>query len=248
MSTAVGYAPGVDAHEVDGDLGRELGAAGGAADLLAAEAGAADRALDGASAEAVLEWAVGRFGDGLVVTTSFQDCVLVDLAVAAQADVRVVFLDTGFHFPETIAYLHRIERRYGLNLEIVESGLPADEHPCGSERCCELRKVEPLARVLAARDAWVTGLKRVDTPERHDAAVVAYDPGRGVVKVNPIASWTEDDVEAYVVERDLPRHPLNSLGYFSIGCAPTTRPVERGENPRDGRWAGTGKTECGLHL
>ncbi len=248
MSVAVGYAPGVGAQQVGGDRWRDVDAARGPSELLDEEARAADRELDGAPAGVILEWALERFGGGLVVTSSFQDCVLVDLAVAARPDIRVVFLDTGFHFPETIAYLRRIERRYGLDLQIVESGLAPDEHPCGTPRCCELRKVEPLARVLEDYEAWVTGLKRVDTPERLEAPVVAYDPVKGVVKVNPIASWTEDDVEDYVVARDLPRHPLNSLGYFSIGCAPTTRPVEQGENPRDARWSGTDKSECGLHL
>ncbi len=216
--------------------------------MLAAEAEAADRSLAGASAREVVSWAVGRFGDGLVVTTSFQDCVLVDLVCSVRRDAAFVFLDTGFNFPETLAYLRAVERRYDLHLEIVQSGLSPDEHPCGTPRCCELRKVAPLARVLEGRSAWVTGLKRVDTPERRDASVVAFDESRRVVKVNPLATWTEDDVDAYVVAHDLPAHPLNALGYLSIGCAPTTRPIEAGEDPRAGRWSGTTKTECGLHL
>jgi phosphoadenosine phosphosulfate reductase len=218
-----------------------------AVDLLA-EIEVADRRLDGAHPLDVLGWAVDRFGDELVVTSSFQDCVLVDLAARAEPKVHVVFLDTGFHFPETLAYLRRIERRYDLNLEVVQPGLADDEFPCGSPRCCELRKVAPLNRVLATKSAWVTGVKRVDTPERADAPVVAWDPAKQIVKVNPLVAWTEDDVEAYVVERGLPRHPLNAVGYLSIGCAPTTRPVAEGEDPRAGRWPDSAKTECGLHI
>jgi phosphoadenosine phosphosulfate reductase len=108
--------------------------------------------------------------------------------------------------------------------------------------------VVPLAKALRGHSAWITGLKRVDTPERSDAPVIAWDPTRNMVKVNPVAAWDDDDVDAYVADHDLPRHPLNYVGYVSIGCAPTTVPVPEGRHPREGRWAGTGKTECGLHV
>lgn len=212
------------------------------------ELAAASATLDGADPTETIAWAFERFGDGTVLTSSFQDCVLVDLAATVRPGLSVVFLDTGFHFPETLAYLHRVERVLGVEVELVTSGLAPDEHPCGTARCCELRKVAPLRNVLAGRAAWLTGVKRVDTPERADAPVVAFDTGKGVVKVNPLAAWTEDDVEAYVERRGLPRHPLNYVGYASIGCAPTTRPVAEGEDPRAGRWSGSDKTECGLHL
>ncbi len=215
---------------------------------LAAEIREVGERLEGAEPAEVLSWAVERFGDGLVLASSFQDCVLVDLAVAVEPRIRVVFLDTGFHFPETLAYLRRIERRYGLNLLVVEPELPPDVAPCGTPGCCQLRKVEPLSRALAGAKAWVTGLKRVDTPERANAPVVGWDGTKRLVKVNPIAAWTEDDVERYVVDRGLPRHPLSYLGYASIGCAPTTSPVAEGDDPRAGRWRGSDKTECGLHL
>lgn len=204
--------------------------------------------LDGASATTVLDWAVGRFGDGLVLASSFQDCVLVDLATRAAPSIRVIFLDTGFHFPETLAYLRRVEQRYDLNLDVRRPEVALDVVPCGAAGCCQLRKVGPLNAALEGASAWVTGVKRVDTPERADAPVVAFDDARGLVKVNPIVAWSEDDVERYVNEHELMRHPLSFVGYASIGCAPTTRPVADGEELRAGRWPGSDKTECGLHL
>lgn len=209
---------------------------------------AADAALEGAEPEEILTWAYDRFGDDVVLTSSFQDCVLVDLAAKVRPGVRVVFLDTGFHFPETLAYLRRVQKVLGIEVDVVTSGLGEDQHPCGTERCCELRKVRPLRGVLAGRAAWVTGVKRVDTPERAGARAISWDAGKGVVKVNPIVAWSEDDVAAYIEANSLPRHPLTYVGYVSIGCAPTTRPVADGTDPRSGRWAGTDKTECGLHL
>ena len=201
-----------------------------------------------APAGKVLGWAVERFGRNLSVACSFQDCVIIDLAVRADPDIDVIFLDTGFHFPETLAFVEQVRRRYDLNLHVMTPGPEADAWPCGTDRCCELRKVEPLDRALSGRDAWITGLKRCDTPLRTDAPIVSWDPMRNLVKVNPLATWTDDDVAHYVADHDLPTHPLASKGYLSIGCAPTTQPVAPGEDPRSGRWAGSGKTECGLHV
>lgn len=220
---------------------------GEALDAFLAEIDAADAALGGSAPEAVLSWTYERFGDEVVVTSSFQDWVLADLAARVRPGLRVVFLDTGFHFPETLAYLHRAERVLGIEVDLVTSGLPDDEHPCGSARCCELRKVAPLRRVLSGSAAWVTGVKRVDTPERAAARAISFDAAKGIVKVNPIVAWSEEDVEAYVEANSLPRHPLTYVGYASIGCAPTTEPVAEGADPRSGRWAGSDKTECGLH-
>ena len=203
--------------------------------------------LEGASPQRVIGWAYERFGEATVLTSSFQDAVLIDLAAQVRRPLSVVFLDTGFHFPETLAYMETVARKLDVHVEVVTSGLAPDVLPCGADGCCRARKVEPLAGVLAGGAAWLTGVKRVDTPERSRAATVGFDAAKGVVKVNPIVGWTEADVEAYVESRELPRHPLNAKGYYSIGCAPTTRPVAAGENPRAGRWGGT-KTECGLHL
>lgn len=217
------------------------------AEGLLEELAAADALLEGSSPQRVITWAYDRFGERTVLTSSFQDAVLVDLVAQVHRPLTVVFLDTGFHFPETLAYLAEVSEALEVEVELVDSGLPADVLPCGADGCCRARKVGPLNRVLADKAAWLTGVKRVDTPERAEAATVAWDAGKGVVKVNPIVGWTEADVEAYVASRRLPRHPLNAKGYHSIGCAPTTRPVAAGENPRAGRWGGT-KTECGLHL
>jgi len=201
-----------------------------------------------APAGKVLGWAVERFGSALTLACSFQDAVLIDLAVAVEPTIEVVFLDTGSHFPETLAYVEALRARYDLNLTVTRPGPEAEAWPCGSARCCEFRKVEPLNRALDGKDAWITGLKRVDAPTRVATPIVAWDDARGLVKINPLATWTDDDVAHYQADHDLPTHPLLSRGYLSIGCAPTTRPVAPGEDPRAGRWAGTGKVECGLHL
>lgn len=214
---------------------------------LAAELAAADAALSGAPAEEAIAWAYERFGDGVLLTSSFQDCVLVHLATSVRSPLEVVFLDTGFHFPETLEYLVEVQDRFDLEVVVLDTGLPPTESPCGSPDCCARRKVEPLEAALAGRSAWLTGVKRVDTPERAAAPVVGFDQAKGVVKVNPLAAWSEADVETYAAANDLPRHPLNARGYRSIGCAPTTRAVAPGEDPRAGRFDGT-KTECGLHL
>lgn len=208
----------------------------------------AARELDEKNALEIISWAVDRFGGDLVMASSFQDAVLIDLCVKVDPKMLTVFLDTHFHFPETLAYMRRIKSLYDLNLEVLEPDIPDDVSPCGSAECCALRKVAPLNAMLETKAAWITGLKRVDTPERKDAPVVSYDETKDIVKINPMASWTDDDVEAYVEEHGLSRHPLNYVGYISIGCAPTTRPVTPGEDPRAGRWPDSDKTECGLHI
>ena len=215
---------------------------------LKSELSEINSSFENSSAENILSWAGNRFADGLVITSSFQDCVLVDIAYKALGNARIVFLDTGFHFPETIAYMKRIEKKYSRNVEIVTSGLADDVSPCGSSDCCQLRKVLPLLNVLKTATAWVTGIKRVDTPERLNAPIVSYDDAKGIVKINPLAAWTDEDVATYEEKWELPRHPLTFVGYKSIGCAPTTRPTQDGESPRDGRWPGMNKTECGLHI
>ncbi len=207
----------------------------------------ANERLEHAPAGKVIEWAVDRFGPALSLASSFQDVVIIELAVAVAPHIEVVFLDTGAHFTETLEFVDAVRRRYRLNLTVTQPPPEADAWPCGSERCCELRKVWPLRNALAGQDAWLTGVKRVDAPTRSDAPIVAYDESFGLVKVNPLATWTDEDIAGYEKDHDLPRHPLIDQGYLSIGCAPTTRPVRDGEDPRAGRWSGSGKTECGLH-
>jgi phosphoadenosine phosphosulfate reductase len=205
-------------------------------------------AFESAPAGAVIEWAVERFGPKLALSCSFQDAVVVDLAVRVAPDIEVIFLDTGSHFPETLEYVETIRDRYDLNLTVTQPAEGAEQWPCGTAQCCEFRKVRPLQLALADKDAWMTGLKRSDAPTRRDAPIVAFDENWDMVKINPLATWTELDVAGYARDHAIPEHPLVAKGYLSIGCAPTTRPVAEGEDPRAGRWSGSDKVECGLHL
>ncbi len=204
--------------------------------------------LESAPPQRIVAWAIGWFGSGVSLAASFQDCVLIDMATRIDPSIEVVFLDTGFHFPETLRYVEEVRGRYELNLRVVHPGPDARGHPCGTERCCETRKVLPLQRVLRGKQAWMSGLRRVETAQRSGSPIVDFDWKRNVVKVNPLATWTDDDVADYIADNGLPVHPLSARGYASIGCAPTTRPVKHGENPRAGRWSGEEKTECGLHI
>ena len=126
------------------------------------------------------------------------------VAVAVESSIEVLFLDTGFHFPETLAFVEEVRQRYDLNLRVLTPGPEADAWPCGTERCCELRKVVPLDAAVAGRGAWITGLKRVDATTRVEAPIVSWDEARGLVKVNPLATWTDDDIAAYLADHDLP--------------------------------------------
>jgi len=204
--------------------------------------------FESAPASAVIRWAVDTFGDSVVLAASFEDIVLIDLVTKVVPAVEVVFLDTGAHFPETLSFVDDVRGRYRLNLTVTKPGLEAAAHPCGTEQCCQFRKVEPLHRALAGKRAWLTSLKRSDGPTRADAPIVSWDPSFGLVKVNPLATWTDRDIASYLADHGLPVHPLVPRGYRSIGCAPTTRPVSEGEDPRAGRWAGLDKSECGLHV
>ena len=205
-------------------------------------------AFESAPAGLIVAWAVERFGPKLALSCSFQEAVLVDIAVAVDPTLEVVFLDTGSHFPETLEFVEQIRARYDLDLTVVEPVAGAEDHPCGTAQCCEFRKVRPLRQALSGKDAWMTGLKRSDAPTRRRAPIVTYDESWGMVKVNPLANWTHLDLVGYAEDHGIPQHPLRSQGYVSIGCAPTTRPVAEGEDLRAGRWADSDKVECGLHL
>lgn len=230
------------------------------AGLLAVGAARAAQALaEGgvvAEARAALEWAREAFGEEVVVASSMGDEVLVHLAAQAAPGIDVLFLDTGYHFAETLGTRDAVAATLDVQVRTVLPLLTLAEqdaqygerlHERDPNQCCALRKVEPLERGLAPYTAWVTGMRRVDAPTRRDIDVVGWDAKRGKVKLNPIASWTDDDVAAYAAEHGVLMNPLRQLGYPSIGCAPCTRPVAAGEDPRAGRWAGTDKTECGLH-
>ena len=209
---------------------------------------AVSASLERMPATAAIEWAAERFGDGLVLASSFQDCVLIDLAAQVAPDLEVVFLDTQYHFAETLWYVDTVRRRYDLRLRVVEPDIdPDDRWMDDPDACCAARKVVPMAKALAGREAWMTGLRRDEAPTRARTPIVGYDVGRGMVKVNPLATWTAVDVEHYAESRGLPEHPLREKGYASIGCWPCTRPVAEGEDARAGRWSGLDKLECGLH-
>jgi phosphoadenosine phosphosulfate reductase len=205
-------------------------------------------AFETAPAGLIVAWAVERFGSRLAMASSFQEAVLIDIAVQVDPSIEVIFLDTGSHFPETLEYVETIRARYNLNLTVTKPVAGAEQWPCGTAQCCEFRKVRPLKQALAGKEAWVTGLKRVDAPTRRSAPIVTYDDNWGMVKINPLATWTEQDIAGYGADHGIPRHPLQAQGYLSIGCAPTTRPVQIGEDPRAGRWSDSDKVECGLHV
>lgn len=199
----------------------------------------------------VLRWTYATFGtDGVVATVSFEDAVLPHLVHLADPDAEVVLLDTQYLFAETEWFVTELQRRFGLKVRVVRPAgdvEPDNRWQHDVAGCCHVRKVEPLARALEGSAAWVTGIRRADGPTRADAPVAAFDPVREIVKVNPLAAWTDDDMAAWITAHDLPVHPLIERGYSSIGCWPCTRPVAPGEDRRAGRWAGSDKTECGLH-
>jgi phosphoadenosine phosphosulfate reductase len=220
---------------------------------LAEQAGAD---LEGAHPADVLAWAGATFGRDLVLASSMGDEVLVHLASRAVPGIDVIFLDTGYHFAETIGTRDAFAETTDIHLRTI---LPlrtvaeqdAEHGPRLHERdpnlCCALRKVEPLERGLTPYTAWVTGMRREDAPTRTDITVVGWDARRGKVKLNPLAAWTQADLDAYATAHQVLLNPLRQIGYASIGCAPCTRPVAPGEDPRAGRWSGQDKTECGLH-
>ena len=216
----------------------------------------AAEALENATAEEILTWAVTTFGDGLVVTSSMQDAVVPHLASRVRPGIKVLFLDTGYHFAETIGMRDAVDSVYDVEVVNVvpQQTVAEQDAEYGAELfsrdpdlCCALRKVEPLQDALRPYTAWATGLRRAESPTRANAKAVEWDADRRRVKVNPIVTWSDDDVERYIEEHGLLVNPLRDDGYPSIGCAPCTRRVAPGEDPRAGRWAGQNKSECGLH-
>ena len=201
-------------------------------------------------AEDVFAWAEQAFGRDLVVLTAMtSDVVLVDLVARRAPSAEVVFLDTGQHFPETLAFLDLIRERYAdVRISVEGAGLEKnDMWSTDPNGCCHLRKVVPMENALAGHAGWVSGMRRVDAITRTEVPVVQRDK-RGLVKINPLATWTDDDLATYVTLHEVPQHPLLAQGYVSIGCAPCTRKLEPGQHPREARWAGQGKVECGLHV
>jgi phosphoadenosine phosphosulfate reductase len=201
--------------------------------------------FEDASAEEILRWAVETFFPDITVACSMQDAVVVDLAWRVEPRIEVFFLETGFHFPETLATAERLRERYSRPVVALTPAPGAAVYSAdGIEACCRDRKVLPMERHLAGKRAWVTGLRRAESPSRANARPVEWDAGRGLVKVNPIVAWSDDEVERYCLEHDVIRNPLRERGYASIGCWPCTLPGKG----REGRWASTGKLECGIHV
>lgn len=216
----------------------------------------AQEELADATAAEALAWTAETFGDNFIVASNMQDAVLIDLAVKAKPDVDVLFLETGYHFAETIGTRDAVELTYPT-IRIVNAAAEqsvADQeaefgllNKTNPTQCCFLRKVVPLQNTLAKYDAWVTGVRRVDAPTRANTPIVQWDDRNGLVKINPIAPWTDDEFNGYIAEHGILENPLVSEGYLSIGCAPCTAKPLPGQDARSGRWAGLNKTECGLH-
>jgi phosphoadenosine phosphosulfate reductase len=217
----------------------------------------ASKELADATADEAIRWTVDTFGDDFIVASNMQDAVLVDLATKVKSDVDILFLETGYHFPETIGTRDAVQAVYPnvkiVNAQAEQSVAEQDAkygeklHDRDPTLCCNLRKVVPLRKTLGNYSAWVTGVRRVDAPTRANTPIVTWDDRNGLVKINPIAAWTDDKFNGYIREHGILENPLVSIGYLSIGCAPCTARVAPGQDPRSGRWAGQSKTECGLH-
>src|SRR6266568_130901 len=223
-------------------------------ETLAAEAA---EALKGASADEVITWAAETFGSRLCITSSMTDAVIVDLASRHIPGIDVLFLDTGYHFAETIGTRDAVSAVYPVNVINVtpaqtvaeqDEQLGAKLYSRNPDLCCYLRKVVPLEQALEPYDAWITGVRKEETDARSDTRAVQWDARREMVKVNPIVDWTQEQVDTYIRDNGVLVNPLVYDGYPSIGCSTCTARVEAGADARSGRWAGTGKTECGIHV
>jgi phosphoadenosine phosphosulfate reductase len=195
----------------------------------------------------ILHWTFERFGDDVAMACSFEDVALLHMVHELRPATEIIFLDTGGHFVETLDFVSQLSQKWSLNLTRTHPGSDAEAWPCGTARCCELRKVEPLGRALEGRAAWITSVKRVDAATRASMKTLMWDEKFDLVKVNPLATWTDDDVAYYLKSHELPEHPLWADGFASIGCeAMTMKPQVPGDR-RSGRWVGLDKDECGLH-
>jgi phosphoadenosine phosphosulfate reductase len=227
--------------------------------LPAREFGQANKMLEGKPPQAILRWAVEQFHPRLTMGTAFgaEGCCLIHMLADIEPGVRIFNLETGYQFAETMALRERILERYGTLVEFIHPEQTVAEYEAehhgplyvrNPDQCCHDRKLVPLRRAVAGYEAWISAIRRDQTTHRASAAVVQWDGKFGLVKVNPLLNWTQRDVWAFVVKHDVPYNPLHDRGYQSIGCWPCTRAVREGEGDRAGRWAGTAKKECGLHV
>jgi phosphoadenosine phosphosulfate reductase len=212
-----------------------------------------------ASPESVLRWAVGRFGRKLTMATAFgpEGCCLIHMLAEIDPGLRIFNLDTGYQFQETLDLRERIKDRYGIEVEMVRPDLTVEEYEkehggplytLRPDQCCNDRKMIPLRRAVVGYEAWISAIRRDQTADRGKADVVQWDAKFSLVKVNPLLNWTKKDVWGFIHKHSIPYNPLHDDGYPSIGCRPCTSPVAEGEDERAGRWAGTKKKECGLHV
>ncbi len=229
----------------------------------AAQAEEWSRELEGRPAAEIIRWAVDRFGDGLVIGSSFgkDSLVILDLTRRLRPDIPILFLETGYHFAETLQFRDHLRVAGGMNIVDVRPDITVPEQDAeygaqlfarSPDQCCEMRKVAPLRRALAGRPAWMSGVRRSQHPQRAATPVLEWqelsEEGCGIFKVNPLVSWSLAEVDGYIEEHRLPRHPLWAKGYPSVGCAPCTAPASLSEGERSGRWKGLGKVECGINV
>ncbi len=214
------------------------------------EIASAARDLENATPGDIVRWAADRVGFDITVTCSFEDVVLAHVAAIAVPGIEIVMIDTQYLFAETQWLAEEFRKKFDVNLRVVHplQVTPDNMWQRDTEACCNVRKVLPLNAVLAEKSGWVTGVRRIDGPTRAQTPVVSLDTARNVLKVNPLALYSDEEMDTYEFLHELPRNPLKDRGYPSIGCWPCTKPVAEGEDKRAGRWAGQAKTECGLHI
>ncbi len=218
-----------------------------------------DNSLEGASAQDILAFSIREFMPRLTMATAFgaEGCCIIHMLAEIDPGVRVFNLDTGYQFPETLELRERILKRYGIEVEYVRAETTVAEYekehggplwPHRPDQCCHDRKMVPLKRAVSGYDAWISAIRKDQTSDRAKAATIGWDNKFRLVKVNPLLNWTKKDVWSFIMKHDIPYNPLHDMGYPSIGCQPCTKPVMEGQDERSGRWAGTVKKECGLHV
>lgn len=225
--------------------------------MLPSDLTAINHHLETATPQEILTWAWYKFRVKVAATSSFQtqSAPLLHMISKTVPQLPILFLDTGFHFSETLLYRDRLIKKWKLNIQVIKPNMGhsrfkqqyGDLYRNNPDLCCYINKVEPLHNAMQSLDAWISGIRRDQTADRTHTAIVGLQPN-GLVKICPLANWTRKQVWQYIHDHQLPEHPLLAQGYLSIGCEPCTRPIIEGQDDRDGRWAGQDKTECGLHI